>query len=91
MTPARLLFAGVEVAVLALALCTLGWRAPAAGTAPVHRLSAPLPETVEEPGPLELRDLVLHPDIEESFPVHSCEQDGLAADDPACDVPPLLT
>lgn len=91
MTHARLLFAGVEVAVLALALCTLGGRGPAAGTAPVHRLAVPPPERVEEPGPLELRDLVLHPDIEESFPARSCEQDGLAADDPACDVPPLLT
>lgn len=91
MTRTRLLLAGVEVAVLALALCTLGWRGSSAGTAPVHRLSVPAPETVEEPGPLELRDLVLHPDIEESFPARSCEQDGLAADDPACDVPPLLT
>ena len=42
-------------------------------------------------GPLELRTLVLHPDVEESFPARACEAQGLPDDENDCDLPPLIT
>lgn len=90
---ARSAWRGLELSALTLALCIGLAAARGPGLdAPVRRVSAPAPaETLPAPGPLELRTLVLHPDVEESFPARSCNSDGLPAGNADCDAPPLMT
>lgn len=98
MSTQRLVWATCELSVVALALgvLVLGAPRPRPPAAPALRpVQTPAPQwsgqspSVE--GPLELRTLVLHPDVEESFPARGCEAQGLPDDENDCDVPPLMT
>jgi len=99
MSNPRLVWATCELSVLALALgaAVMSFSRPAPATPPLQqvrvpmmRAPGPMPLQPTE-GPLELRTLVLHPDVEESFPARGCEAQGLPDDENDCDVPPLMT
>ena len=96
-TTSRLVGTACEVAVVALALGVLALGASRPQPVPqvlrpVHLPApqSPAPSPSGE-GPLELRTLVLHPDVEESFPARTCEAQGLPDDENDCDLPPLMT
>lgn len=99
MSNPRLVWATCELSVLALALgaAAMGFPRPAQVAPPLRHVQVPLvpaPDPLPmQPteGPLELRTLVLHPDVEESFPARGCEAQGLPDDENDCDVPPLMT
>lgn len=99
MSNPRLVWATCELSVLALVLgaAVMGVPRPAPVTPPLRHVQVPLlpaPDALPmqpSEGPLELRTLVLHPDVEESFPARGCEAQGLPEDENDCDVPPLMT
>lgn len=99
MSNPRLVWATCELSVLALALgaAVMSFSRPAPATPPLQQVRVPMmrapgPMHLQPTeGPLELRTLVLHPDVEESFPARGCEAQGLPDDENDCDVPPLMT
>lgn len=96
-TTSRLAGTACEVTVVALALGVLALGAMRPQPAPqvLRPVHLPAPQSPalspSGEGPLELRTLVLHPDVEESFPARACEAQGLPDDENDCNLPPLMT
>lgn len=93
MSTPRLAWVLCELSVLALALCAqiAGGPHSPRGEPPLKPVGAPSAQVVPHEGGVELRTLVLHPDVEESFPARPCEAQGLSDEQADCSLPPLTT
>lgn len=93
MSTPRLAWVLCELSVLALAWCAqiaAGVHPPRVEPA-LQPVGAPPAQVVPQEGGAELRTLVLHPDVEESFPARPCEAQGLPDEQADCSLPPLTT